>query len=229
MPTIAQIHDVLQAIYGERLQLTGETEAALTAAEAWLGYALPKMLRDYYRLAAHSDWPNRCHNRLVRPDELQIRNGALQFFEENQWVSLWGVAEENMALPDPPVCAAWNNDEPLAWETDDASVSNFLIKMAYWQAVNGGLPNFGLGAAGEEARQQVVAQWPLLLRDDGYQLGVYGGEGILICLFDAAWSDQIQVATQTPAQLDRLEDCLEVEWDVLESEEPSDANDDEEE
>lgn len=65
MPTIAQIHDVLQTIYGERLQLTGETAASLAAAEARLGVALPTMLRDYYRLAAHGDWPNCCHNRLV--------------------------------------------------------------------------------------------------------------------------------------------------------------------
>ncbi|MCC9605763.1 hypothetical protein LOC68_21310 [Blastopirellula sp. JC732] len=217
MPTIQEIHDILQAIHGDALRMTPEPQESLQAAEARLGIALPAVLLDYYQLTAHSDHWNQVHNRLLRPDRLEMRDGAFVFYVENQGVTVWGVLEEHLDSPDPPVHAAFQEDE-LEWEADDESLSRFLIKMAYWQTVNGGLPNIGLGTASEGTYQLVEARWPQLFRDEGYRLSFFGGDGVVVCLFDQEdGSGEIQVATRTPEQLRDLEHTLGVEWDLLET------------
>ncbi|WP_146118949.1 hypothetical protein [Blastopirellula marina] len=216
MPTIQEIHNALLALYGDALRLTPEPIEVLEAAEARLGIELPAALRSYYQLTAHSDLANRAHNRLLAPDRLEIRDGAFLFYVENQGVTFWGVLAEHLDLLDPPVHAAFNEDA-LEWEEDDESLSRFLLKMAYWQTVNGGLPNIGLGTASHATRQQVEDRWPLLFRDDGYRLSFFGGDGAVVCLFDQEeGSGEIQVATQSAEQLKELGQMLLVDWDLLE-------------
>ncbi|TWT39335.1 hypothetical protein [Blastopirellula retiformator] len=216
MPTIQQLQTTLQSLHGEALSLTPEPRESLAAAEAELGLTLPAALSDYYALCSHSDLPNQAHNRLLGPGELELREESLLFYVENQGVTVWGVLPEHLELDDPPVHAAFNDDQ-LEWELEDDLLSHFLLRMAYWQAVNGGLPNLGLGTATSETHQQAQEAWPLLLRDEVYRLSFYGGAGQVVCLFDQEeGSGEIQAATQTPQQMEAVNEVLKVEWDSVE-------------
>lgn len=65
-------------------------------------------------------------------------DGFLIFCEENQHVGKWGFMEDSNQ-DDPPVYQGWLDGSKKRWEIDKQSISEFLIAMAYWQAVNGGL------------------------------------------------------------------------------------------
>lgn len=86
--SIDHLRAILAEIYGNELPFNGETDEALNLAESRLGFPLPKLLRQYYQLASHTDRANSALHRLIGPANLQVRSRALD----------WSVSIESSQL-----------------------------------------------------------------------------------------------------------------------------------
>jgi hypothetical protein len=130
---------LLTDIFGRTALSHGYSSRSVERAEARLGIRLPAPLRDYY-LTVGRHKINQAHNRLWPPEALMISQGRLVFMEENQEVVFWGVRSRSEAA-DPVVYQTTELDDG-DW-VSESRCSQFLPAMLCWQAVGGGLPNFG--------------------------------------------------------------------------------------
>lgn len=119
-------------------------EEDVRAAEARLGLRLPRLLRELYLRTGRRDDIHRCHNRLLRPEEIKTDDNALVFYEENQAVVLWAIERGAFGLGDPPVVGA-DNKTVRDWEGDQERLSTFLLIMLLLQASLGGMRYGGVG------------------------------------------------------------------------------------
>ena len=216
MPTIAQIKEVFKGIYSTELELVPESPDAIGRAESRLGFALPELLREFYQMTSHADAVNCVQDRLLAPDELEIRTGALCFYVESQGQSLWGILSDNHSCADPPVHRTLA-DEPLLWELEETSLSRFLIGMAYWQALEGGLPNVALGWADEAVSKQVQQTWPELFTSHSGDFAVYGNNGQVLGILGDRHGGPLHAATRSPEQLRAIDKQLQIDWDLFEA------------
>jgi hypothetical protein len=83
----------------------GCDEEELLAAEARLGFGLPRSLRDAYALIGNRRDLTRSQDRLLTPGQLCIdhQGRVLIFRVECQHVAEWGIPLSSRAEPDPPV------------------------------------------------------------------------------------------------------------------------------
>ena len=115
-----------------------------------LGLRLPTLLREFYLVAGQREDINAVHNRLFSPENLEVDQQALVFYEENQGVVLWGIKADALSQADPQVFMA-EYASTLQWDREHDHLSEFLTSMLIWQAVNGGMPYSGIGVASSEA------------------------------------------------------------------------------
>lgn len=216
MTGIRQIQEVLIGIYGDDVPLVGEPANEIRRAEARLGFALPKLLREYYGLTGHADFVNSSCDRLVGAEELEVNDGALVFYDDNQSVACWGILKEHLLLDDPPVQFAATNGA-LSWDIHHPTLSSFLIMMAYWQAVNGALPNVALAQVGKSVQEKIAQEWLLLHRFENDKMYFFGGEGVVLSLLGGAGHGELQVGTRTAEQLRRVDQMLGIEWSLFET------------
>ena len=134
---LRRIAQVVGELFGEPNEADKVPVAELDDAEQRLGVKLPRALRGYYQLYGRN-WVNGVQDCLRQPSELELRDGALVFFDENQGVCFWGIEAEYLSRDDPPVCNALNEALPLAWRAFEPQLSTFLLVMLFWHAVNGG-------------------------------------------------------------------------------------------
>ena len=116
----------------------GNTEAEIVATEARLGFRLPEALRDLYMLVGKRDDITREYNRLVRLADLDVENGWLVVWEENQCVSLMAVSDSELHDPNPMVYMILN---PVADGKDIhecTNVSPFALEMIAYETVIAG-------------------------------------------------------------------------------------------
>ena len=115
----------------------GYSEAELDAAEQRLGLKLPIALRELYQLAGQREDVVASQNYLVCPDELEIEDGILEAYCENQGVVHWGIKPDDLQLPDPPVYL--NDDgmhgEPQALIRENETLSEFALQMAVCETI----------------------------------------------------------------------------------------------
>jgi len=108
----------------------GVSPERLSAAKARLGFELPSVVVDFYRLAGNAP-ELQVHNRLRDPEALTVEDGYLVFMEENQRVVDWGLRLPLDGEADPEVWQRVNGDEP-AWYSETTSFSVFLVKNLAW-------------------------------------------------------------------------------------------------
>lgn len=102
---------------------------------------LPEVLREYYLHLGKHEAVNYAHNRLLKPGEIGYsQDEYLVFFEENQQVVYWGIKKADLTLPDPPVYGNYSGDEMNPdWHLECTTTSGFLLLMAVYNGVLGGL------------------------------------------------------------------------------------------
>jgi hypothetical protein len=105
----------------------------LSHAERRLGHPLPAVLHALYGTVGALEELCLVHNRLLSPDELVLAEDHLIFMEENQGVVSWGVRAADLQRADPE---AWqrNNARPIAWFSEEKTVSNLFASMLAWYA-----------------------------------------------------------------------------------------------
>src|SRR5262249_44022996 len=98
-------------------------------------------------------------------------------------------------------------------------LSDFFTTMAYWQAVNGAVPNFALGLADRRLVATVERHWPEVGPVPRWGLRLFSRGGQAVCvLAGAEGSCQINVAGPTPQDLRAIQQVLAVGWHVEELE-----------
>jgi hypothetical protein len=94
------------------------------------GLRLPGPLRWWFRRAGRRAEVMSGQNRLLKPDEMQMRDGLLVFYGENQWCYEWATRVEG---DDPPVFGREGESDP--WRPEGVRLSEHLILAALFEAV----------------------------------------------------------------------------------------------
>lgn len=96
----------------------GETDERLNNTEVTLGVRFPKLLREYYAYTALREDINKANQRLISLDNLFIDQDHLVFYEENQYVTYYGIRVADLSLDDPPVMQGLNHNTGIKWPSD---------------------------------------------------------------------------------------------------------------
>jgi len=209
--------DLVSQLYEPLSPEDGFSEDELEGAEKRLGLRLPGLLREYYLLAGKREDINQAHNKLVHPDELQIEDGKLVFFLENQVVNIWGIEASDINLDNPPVTRGDSMEviEEIVWEPDFEQLSFFLLAMLCWQGVMGGM-ECRATVSGIDAQVERVARekWRAIdLGKNRSGIRPYIGDGQLLCLAGIDPDVQLFAGARTEDKFTEIEDLLNVDWD----------------
>ena len=164
------------------------------------GFRLPAALREICRRSGGREDMHRHHDRLLAPG-LEIEDGHLLIYQENQSVCVWGIRVSDLALSDPPVYLSYEGD--AAWRLDHDHLSDFLCFSLLWQRVNAEPCEFVQLAA--DALSRVTATWePVPL--PGYHrpgdLRVFRRPGVVAMAYPSADRGfTLQVGAREPAAL----------------------------
>jgi len=210
--------DLVSQLYVPLLPEDGFSEDELEGAEKRLGIRLPGLLREYYLLAGKREAINQVFNTLVHPNELQIEDGKLVFFLENQCVSIWGIEAIDLNLDNPPVNQGDSMEgfeEMVVWEQGFEQLSFFLLAMLCWQGVMGGMECCA-NVRGIDARVEKVARekWREIdLGKNRSGIRPFIGDGQLLCLAGIDSDVQLFAGARTEERFTEIEDLLDVDWD----------------
>lgn len=120
----------------------GFSETEILDLEKRLNFVFPKVLREYYLTLGKNKQLNDTFNRLLKPkSEIDFSTDRyLVFYEENQAVVFWAIKEQDLQLDNP--CVYGNYDAvnlTQEWFIDSPTMESFLLSMAFWNGVLGGL------------------------------------------------------------------------------------------
>ena len=151
-------------------------------------------------------------NFLVSPKELEIEEGLLEFYCENQGIVHWGIRPDDLQLPDPPV---YLNDNGLHDESQEPVRENeTLSEFALQTVVCDTAVALDRSIAKKDTGGQVIARikrdyvrfgfsewhWP------GPRVNFYGTEDTLAIISAGEW---INVAANTHAAYNAAKELLE--------------------
>ncbi|MCE9530263.1 MAG: hypothetical protein K8T89_03880 [Planctomycetes bacterium] len=95
------------------------------------GKPIPFPLRWWYQLAGHHENIMSGQNKLLNPSELNVEEGELLFYVENQGVYLWSTNPEG---EDPPVKGKFNEPD-YPWIDEGMLLSEFMIGACMFEAI----------------------------------------------------------------------------------------------
>jgi|SRR5262245_41473004 len=142
---------------------------------------IPSALAEYYVAVGAIDLINCPHNRLLDPSVLQVEDGMVIFYEENQGVAYWAIREVDLHLPDPTVYQGQNTTAGWEWYSENVTVSGWFPVMTYWQIVNGGFQFVAYAAGLEDAERAVSVHYPFLIAHADGSIRFYGVGSQIVC------------------------------------------------
>ena len=121
----------------------GFNESVILEMENEHNIKIPKTLRDYYlNLGKHKNI-NSTFNRLLKTkDEVGFTDDKnyFVFYEENQSVVYWAIYKNDLENNNPKVYGNYDPKNSMQdWFIDADSTDGFLLSMALWNGVLGGL------------------------------------------------------------------------------------------
>jgi hypothetical protein len=184
---------------------------------------LPRPLRAWYELASRWSTPLVVQNQLLGPDEVQVEDGKLVFWVENQGVWLWGCDR----VGDDPTVFDRENQPGEPWQPTGVALSRFLLHVAVFEAICGARCSAGASWLTPEQLDAVLVplrplpmpawRWPAA----GHRL--YAGEGLLGLAgpnpgpgqtAETADMREVFLAAREPGRLDYASSVVGVEWDA---------------
>jgi hypothetical protein len=178
----------LRDILGFRLR--GTSSRRIQAAQKRLKCQLPGPLAEFFKVAGLTRRLTHAHNRILEVNQLYFRDDMLIVCEENQNVSIWGIARADLFNTDPPVHQGWidTTKKSRDWIIDYPTTSSFLVAMCYWQSMMGGMLYCGAGMAVRKrvALGHLQNDYTLLHRD--HQCSVYGRPGLVFMIFKGGYA-----------------------------------------
>lgn len=220
---IAQIFPPLEAE-------DGADKADLRAAERRLGFRLPAALRAYYELAYYRGDITETLDFLYHLDDLEVEDGMLSFYGENQQVTLWAIRRSDVAMDDPEVYTT-PNDVPYDWQPTGDTVSVFLSGMTLWQAVMGGAAYSGTteSATAPAAAIAPILAWPKVDMGRFSAMEAYVQPGMVVCVSPPTDGGEIEIyaAAATEQGYHQIRELITVDWSWAERDDEDDEDDDE--
>lgn len=116
----------------------GNNETEIAETEARLGFRLPEALRELYALIGKREDITGRHNRLVLLDDLELEDGWLVVWEENQCVSLMAVSEKDLRVDDPIVYMMFDSVADGNEIHECAKLSDYALEMVAYETVIAG-------------------------------------------------------------------------------------------
>jgi len=200
----------------------GFSAAEISALEDRLGITLPKELKNYYLTFGKNKSINQAHNRLLSPaKEVGFsKDRYLLFFEENQSVAVWGIKEEDLKLPDPPVWANYGTAEEPDWYEETNTTSDFFLLMAVYNGTLGGLQYHANCFADVEVKvvKFIEDAWTLVAEISHAKQKVYTDnfKELISMSFDENGScTAIFIGTTDQDRFDRILAEVEVDWSYI--------------
>ncbi|MBG0568609.1 hypothetical protein [Actinoplanes aureus] len=177
----------------------GSGEDELLAAEARLGFALPRSLREAYALIGRRDDLTRCQDRLLTPDQIHIDDAGqvLVFRWECQHVTEWGIPLSAVSEPDPPVVFRLNLSRPAGpiWRPflDRVSLARVEMVLSEWMlsgerfADNRELDDEAVVLLEKRFRRLPMPDYPLWAEPDGGPMRWFEGLGAMLREDSGIW------------------------------------------
>lgn len=213
----------------------GFSDNEIAELEARLHVQLPEKLKNYYLTLGKEENLNYVYNRLLEPDEEFgfSDDRYLVFYEENQVVAYWGIKEEDLKLPDPPVWGNYGTDEDPDWIMETKTTENFFLLMAVYNGTLGALKHNANalteidGTVVDYVRQnwkeveEISSERQRIYTDDFYE--------VISLSFDEQQNCAAAfVGTSDRERFDKILDHLDIDWSYT-SDEDEDFDEDEDE
>jgi hypothetical protein len=96
-------------------------------------FRLPAALREVYLRSGRRKDMHCQQDCLLGPD-LEIEDGYLLIYQEEQAVCSWGIHVRDLAVADPPVHVSYQGAS--TWHRDHDQLSEFLLTSLFWQRVH---------------------------------------------------------------------------------------------
>ena len=133
----------IRQLYGlDETANIGFSETEIVHAEKHLNIKFPKVLREYYLAIGKNININKSFNRLLKPgNEIDVVSKKyIVFYEENQASAYWAIKKTDLIQDNPSVYVNYSVlEEESHWLVDSLDIKSFLLKMALWNGVLGGL------------------------------------------------------------------------------------------
>ncbi|CAM3416462.1 MULTISPECIES: SMI1/KNR4 family protein [Paenibacillus] len=138
----ATIEGLLRVLGEHHKEAHGIPEADIQVKEQSLGFRLPVVLRDYYKILGRSPYITQgCNNQyeplplqdVFIPDEtfFTTDKAFLVFYQVEESVIYCGIRIQDLEKEDPPVyLCAWNSPD---WQLENRSLQHFLSGKAFVQ------------------------------------------------------------------------------------------------
>lgn len=201
----------------------GFSETEILALEKKEGLTLPKILRNYYLTLGKNKAINFSFNRLLKPtNQAGFSNDKhFVFYEENQSVVFWGIKEQDLQLENP--CVYGNYDAinlTEEWFIDSPTIESFLLSMAFWNGVLGGL-KFSANTASENDLTETVLNlveenWTEIKGITNQQLRFFTGDFSEIIAFTTDLNSKINglfMGSNDKKKYKNIINTLNIEWD----------------
>ena len=190
----------------------------LDITEARLGRKLPAAMREMYELLALREDLTEQQNRVISPEELEIENGYLVFWSENQCVCHWAVAESDLALDNPPVFMLTDSTGGI-WKPEPGAEPVGLFTEAALLLIATEMMLAGeFCAISEAAETDTPEMLDLRKRSQPTPYSVLNKNGYAL-LHDALvwfWEGQLVIKTRDEESLIALIDSWDtIEWDYV--------------
>ena len=185
--------------------------------------AVPCPLQDYYELTSRWSRPLAVQNHLLGPDEVQVQDGKLVFWVENQGVWVWACDRAG----DDPLVFDRENEPGAPWQPTGAALSEFLLQVAVFEAVMGArLFAAGAGLTPGQLDAALAPLRPLPMSAWHWPAGehrLYAGPGLLAFAgpnprpgetAQTATERELFLAAQDAEHLDYARGLEGVDWDA---------------
>jgi hypothetical protein len=138
----------------------GFNEAEIIEIENCFKIKLPHILREYYLKLGKNEDINNSFNKLLKPNETGFTedNNYFVFYEENQAVVYWAINKHDFENENPKVYGNYDpKDLTQDWFIDSETMEGFLLSMAYWNGVLGGL-NYSANYSNENSIDENIVK-----------------------------------------------------------------------
>ena len=190
----------------------GYDSALLDAAERRLGLQLPPALREAYTLLGRRDDLCRNQDRLLRPEELLVHEGALVYRAENQGAAHWGVLLDDLPAEDPPTVVRPDLADKAAecWEPWARRLSVAIVELVMSETALYEGDGRSDGADLPDGVLGMFEPLPTLLPDgNGYGSAWFLGDDVLVHVYDGCW---LTVRGRSSEALDAVRDAVPGDW-----------------
>lgn len=188
------------------------SRSRIQQTEKRLGTVISKTLVEFYRLVGDCNAIMSGFNSFVPFENLNVDENAVIFCHENQDVVFWAILRDSVDLDDPPVVQG-NPDEVGRWYPECRKLSMFLLSMACWQCVNGGLPFAVSGYCSSDDIRRIKRKGEAVAvtgADRQYELKGYTIGSVVICLLIGTETDRVYLAGRSEEELDKVIEMLSI-------------------